>query len=70
MKLYLKTITVTTIIAFTLIKNANFKLDPDNLGLFAGLALVAFVYKYFRANHKLSLPETDFSSTMQSAIVS
>jgi len=70
MKLYLRAITVTTFIAFTLIKYANFKLDPDNLGMFAGVAIVACIYKYFRANQKLSLPGTDFRSSMQSAIIS
>jgi hypothetical protein len=42
-----KLLTVTTIIAFTLIKKANFNLDPDNIALFATVAFVAFISKYF-----------------------
>jgi len=47
MNIYLKGITLVTSIAFTLIEKANFKLDPDNIGLFAAVAGFAFLYHYF-----------------------
>lgn len=68
--MYLKTVALITGIAFTLIKKANFRLDPDNIGLFAVLASIAFMYHYLHKKQINSLFKTDFSNTIQSALYS
>ncbi len=47
MRVYIKLVTLLSLIAFALIKKANFHLDPDNVGLFAGLVVGVFLAKYF-----------------------
>jgi hypothetical protein len=62
--------TALTIIAFTFIKKANFRLDPDNVGLIAGLAIVAFVYHHFNTKITKHINKVDVNSVIQSAILS
>jgi hypothetical protein len=60
---------IITFIAFTLIKKANFRLDPDNIGLYAGFAVIAFIADYFSKRPLHPFNKIDFSNKIQSAIL-
>jgi hypothetical protein len=68
MKIYLKLISAATFIAFILMKKANFKLEPDNVGLFVSITIIALIYHYL--SKSIITRSTSLSNIIQSAIAS
>ena len=70
MNIYLKLLTITSFIAFTIIKKANFRLDADNLGLIAAVTIITFAFNYFSTSIYRTTQNPNFGNEFQSAIVS
>jgi hypothetical protein len=67
--IYLKTMTMLTEGAFTLMEKANFRLDTDNIGLIVGVTVLAFITNYFSKHPLKMVNKLNFSNMIQSAIL-
>lgn len=69
MNVFLKSLTLITFLAFTIIKRADFNLEPGNFGWILLFVVLAFIYKYLYKGIIKSTLKPVFSSAVHTAIV-